>query len=96
MSHTVVDEQLAILGGPLAVPDSDQHDEIVSLANPVTDEDEQAVLDVLRAPNHVGHRYHHTVRGRVCPVQWVPLCAQLSEWNPSTSGGHVGCRIAPR
>ena len=47
MSHTVADEQLAILGGPLAVPDSDQHDGLFRWPI-VTDEDEQAVLDVLR------------------------------------------------
>ena len=48
MSHTVVDEQLAIIGGPLAVPNSDQHDEMFRWQI-LTDEDEQAVLGVLRA-----------------------------------------------
>ncbi|MCH2117999.1 MAG: DegT/DnrJ/EryC1/StrS family aminotransferase, partial [Pirellulales bacterium] len=47
MSHTVADEQLAILGGALAVPDSDRHDELFRWPI-VTGEDEQAVLDVLR------------------------------------------------
>jgi dTDP-4-amino-4,6-dideoxygalactose transaminase len=48
MSHTVADSQLAILGGPLAVPDSNGHDEMFRWPI-VTDEDEQAVLEVLRA-----------------------------------------------
>jgi hypothetical protein len=48
MSHTVADSQLAILGGPLAVPDSKHHDEMFRWPI-VTDEDEQAVLEVLRA-----------------------------------------------
>lgn len=47
-SQTAVNEQLAILGGPMAVPDNEANDGLFHWPI-VTEEDEQAVLEVLRA-----------------------------------------------